>query len=193
MSVKLIIAVDQGNAIGWADGRLPWKIPYDMKRFKELTTDQAVLMGFNTFKSLNRPAGLPNRKNIVLTRKPWAEARTFFAPDSDIDVISNLEYVAQAEQRGGVVKGKDLWIIGGASVYAEALERQLVDELHVTLVHDNSGADVTLPFELFAWKLFILHQRKLGVNWEYDEFRHERPTVAAPSPGIDILVFRKLP
>jgi hypothetical protein len=66
----------------------------------------------------------------------------------------------------------------------------MVDELHVTIVHTTSGADVTLPFELAAWKLFILHQRKLGVDWEMVD--HLRPTVVDPSPGIDIMVFRKL-
>lgn len=181
--IKMILAVDNGNAIGWCDGRLPWKIPYDMKRFKELTTGHVVVMGFNTFKSLGRPEGLPNRQNIVLTRKNPLEALKHIG--GTVEVISSLEYLQRFKT------SKDVWIIGGASVYAEALERQLVDELHVTFVHTNSGADVTLSFELTAWKLFVLQQRKLGLNWEVIE--HLRPTVVEPSPGIDIMVFRKEP
>ena len=65
MTVKMILAVDEGNAIGWDDGSLPWKIPADMKRFKELTTGHDVLMGWKTFISLRRPHGLPNRTNAV--------------------------------------------------------------------------------------------------------------------------------
>ena len=181
--IKMIVAVDQGNAIGWSDGRLPWKIPYDMKRFKELTTGNIVVMGFKTFQSLNRLNGLPDRKNIVLTHRPYSEVRDQIG--LDVDVIGSLDYIKR-----GSTDLRDTFIIGGASVYAQALEAQMVDELHVTIVHANSGADVTLPFELVAWKLFILQQRKLGVNWELVD--HLRPTVIHPSPGIDIMVFRKL-
>lgn len=181
--IKMMLAVDQGNAIGWSDGRLPWKIPYDMKRFKELTTGNIVVMGFKTFQSLNRLNGLPDRQNIVLTHKPYSEVRDQIG--LDVDVIGSLDYIKR-----GSVDLRDTFIIGGASVYAQALEAQMVDELHVTIVHANSGADVTLPFELVAWKLFILQQRALGVNW--DMIDHVRPTVALPSPGIDIFVFRKI-
>lgn len=187
--IKAIIAVDTGNAIGWTDGRLPWKIQYDMKRFREKTTGDTVVMGRTTYQSLKMPDGLPNRKNVVLTRRPYSEVRGQFG---NVDIISSLDWVLQAEQRGGTVQSKDIWVIGGASVYKEALEKRMVDELHVTFVHTNSGADVTLPFELSAWKLFILQQRKLGVEWEVDELAHERPTVVDPSPGIDIMVFRKM-
>jgi dihydrofolate reductase len=182
--IKMIVAVDNGNAIGWADGRLPWKIPYDMRRFKEKTTGQTVVMGRTTYQSLNMPNGLPNRRNVVLTRRPYSEVRGQFG---DVEIISSLDYVELKRDSKNVQ-----WIIGGASVYAEALERQMVDELHVTFVHTTSGADVKLPFELSAWKLFILHQRKLGIDWAIDELAHERPTVVDPSPGIDIMVFRKM-
>lgn len=186
--IKMIVAVDQGNAIGWADGRLPWKIPYDMKRFKEKTTGHTVVMGRTTYQSLNMPDGLPNRKNVVLTRRPYSEVRGQFG---NVDIISSLDYVdlIVKQESQGTERDSVVWIIGGASVYAEALERQMVDELHVTLVHTNSGADVKLPFELVAWKLFVLHQQKVGVYWHMVD--QERPTVSAPSPGIDIVVFRR--
>lgn len=180
--IKAILAVDSGNAIGWSDGRLPWKIPYDMKRFKELTTGNIVVMGFNTFKSLNRPNGLPDRQNVVLTRKDYSTVREHIG--LDVSVIGSLDYIKRKS-----TDLRDTFIIGGASVYTQALDAKMIDELHVTFVHANSGADVTLPFELTAWKLFILHQQKLGVNWEIVD--HLRPTVVAPSPGIDIMVFRK--
>lgn len=186
--IKGIIAVDQGNAIGWSDGRLPWKIPHDMKLFRTKTTGHTVVMGSNTFKSLNLPCGLPNRKNVVLTRKPYSEVRDMFSASAEIDIISSMDYVVQMAARRNADQ-PDIWIIGGASVYAEAIERQMLEELHVTFVHTTSGADVTLPFDLAAWKLFVLHQRKLGVHWEVID--HERPTVV-DSPGIDIMVFRRL-
>jgi dihydrofolate reductase len=162
--IKLIVAVDQGGAIGWSDGRLAVPgLKLDMQRFKELTTGGTVVMGFNTWKSLNRPKGLPNRKNIVLTRKSWSESRPFFAPDADIDIISNLDYVELKRD-----SAKPQWIIGGASVYEEALSRNMVDEMFVTLVHVDSKADVCLTTDIVAWKRFVLTQRKLGINWEVE-------------------------
>jgi dihydrofolate reductase len=162
--IKLIVAVDQGGAIGWSDGRLAVPgLKLDMQRFKELTTGQTVVMGFNTWKSLNRPNGLPNRKNVVLTRRSWPETRQFFSPDADVDIISDLDYVELRRNRT-----ETQWIIGGASVYEEALARNMVDEMFVTLVHTDSKADVKLTTDIVAWKRFILVQRKLGINWEVE-------------------------
>lgn len=159
MTIKLSVAVDQGGAIGWSDGRMPWRLPADMKRFKELTTGSTVVMGFNTFKSIGRPQGLPNRRNIVVTRKPWSEARTHFDPSCDVDVISSLDWLRTTSICS-------LWIIGGASVYEEALSKDMVDEIYLTLVHTDSGADVRMTTDLVAWKRFVITQRANGINWE---------------------------
>jgi len=173
MTIKMILAVDQGGAIGWSDGRLAYPhLKQDMARFKELTTGSTVVMGFNTFKSLGRPKGLPNRKNIVLTRKPWSEARDFFDPNSDIDVISNLDYIRRlygfTTADTTPKSAPAIWIIGGASVYEEALKKDLVDEIHLTLIHAASDADVGMTTDLVAWKRFVLTERKRGINWEVE-------------------------
>jgi len=182
MTVKMIVAVDQGNAIGHEDGRLPWKIPADLKRFKELTTGSTVLMGRKTYQSLGRPNGLPNRKNLVLTRRPYSEVRGQFG---EVDIVSGLEYVRPWLG----VEGDDLWIIGGAAVYAEALEKQFVDEIYVTQVHVNSGALVSLPFDLFGWKLFVLREQKRGVLWQV---RIDDPVPAdGDTPAYTYLTFTK--
>ena len=170
IKIKMIVAVDNGNAIGWSDGRLPWQLPEDMKRFKELTTGDTVVMGSKTFKSLGRSTGLPNRKNVVLTKHPEGY-------DPSIKTVSSLDYVELERGLG------TQWIIGGASVYAEALERKMVDELYVTLVHTNSGADVTLPFDLRAWKLYLIRERNRGVIWDLIEM--------TPSFDTTFLTFRK--
>ena len=162
--MKLIVATDRANAIGWSDGRLPWKLPIDMQRFKAKTTGGTVIMGFNTYASLNRPNGLPNRTNIVLTRKHPSEL--FGRLGDDIQVYSSMEYLH------GRVRD-DTWIIGGGSVYAEAIELGLVDEIHLTQVHTNSGADVVLKHDLFAWKLFMLRRQKFGEHWMLDSLAHE--------------------
>lgn len=160
----MIVAVERGGGIGWADGRLPWKLPADMKRFKTMTTGQRVVMGFNTFKSLCRPTGLPNRHNIVLSRR--------FSLGLEVDTSSSLEWVVKSHLLDPA--GMDLWIIGGSSVYFRAIASKVVDEIHLTVVDTDSGCDVVLPFELAAWKLFVLQQAKHGVNWTASEPQHVR-------------------
>lgn len=171
MTIKMILAVDESGAIGWTDGRLPWKLPADMKRFKELTTGGEVVMGFNTFKSLNRPGGLPNRKNFVLTRRPWSEVRGHFDHESDISIIADLGYIERhvKYRSQGAVRDHAMWIIGGASVYDEALSKQMVDEIYLTVVHTDSGGDVRMQHDLVSWKHFVLTQRQLGTNWKVEE------------------------
>lgn len=165
MTIKMILAIDQGGAIGWSDGRLPWKLKGDMWRFKELTTGGIVVMGFNTFKSLNRPVGLPNRRNIVLTRKHPKE--TFGHFEGDVEVISDLSYINRLDNRlREEPSSPTIWIIGGATVYEEALHQNMVDEIYLTLVHADSGADVKLATDLVAWKRFILTERLRGIEWE---------------------------
>lgn len=167
--IKLIVAVDRGNAIGWSDGRLPWKLTEDMKRFKQLTTNQVVMMGRKTFESLNRPDGLPQRKNVVVTRSVLNPAM------GDSIYTLNTSYIDSTLKSPDILceDGQDLWIIGGAQLYTQALKTGLVDEIHLTIVDADSGADVRLEEDLAVWKLFILRQRKLGIHW--DVTKHEHP------------------
>jgi dihydrofolate reductase len=159
--IRMIVAVDTGNAIGWSDGALAYRgLKSDMARFKALTTNSKVVMGRTTYLSLKRPNGLPNRQNFVLTRQPYSEIRGPIT--GDIPIISSLDYIVRMDQNSDV----DTWIIGGASVYDEALEKGIVDEIHITLVHASCEADVRLKTDLAAWKLFVLRQRALGILWE---------------------------
>lgn len=183
--LKMIVAVDQGNAIGWSDGRLPWKASADLKRFKELTTGGKVVMGWNTFKSLSKPDGLPNRENIVLTRKPLYEVRKHAG--ENITVASSLMWVEATQECLGCTP-PDYWIIGGADVYGQVIRRRLIDEIYLTLVHENSGADVVLPFDLAAWKLFVLRQERLGVCWNLTLM--ETPPVSH-GPTVTFLTLKK--
>jgi len=166
--INMIVAVDRGNAIGWSDGRLAWTgLKEDMARFKRLTTGHTVVMGMNTWRSLKRPQGLPNRKNVVLTRRPYPEVRAEFAHSPNVDIISSLSYIEDLDRRQPLTEpDKEFWLIGGATVYDEALNRGIVTELHLTIIDGNSGADVRLGHDLAAWKLFVLHERAVGREWE---------------------------
>lgn len=171
MTVKMIVAVDRGNAIGWLDGRLPWQISADMKRFKELTMGSTIVMGNNTFKSLGLPLGLPGRQNVVLSNsmKPTSiggmmngDVPTYFR---DRDGKGSLHTYVRAHQAALGFQPPDLWIIGGASVYQQAIEFDLVDEIYLTQVDVYSGADVVLPLNLSNEQQFVDEQLKSGVEW----------------------------
>jgi dihydrofolate reductase len=163
--IKMIVAVDTGNAIGWSDGALAYHgLKSDMARFKALTTNSTVVMGRSTYLSLGRPNGLPNRRNIVLTRRPYSEIRGQI--QGNVEIISSLDWMVAHQARLGGKAEDDVWIIGGASVYDEALSKGIVDEIHMTLVHASCEADVRLKTDLAAWKLFVIRERVLGVLWE---------------------------
>lgn len=172
MTIKLIIAVDQANAIGWSDGRLAHAgLKQDMARFKALTMNGMVVMGRSTYLSLGRPNGLPNRRNIVLSRRPYSEIRGQIV--GDVEIISSLDWVvkhdASARARAAEEWQDDapgIWIIGGKSVYEEALRLGIVDQIYLTVIHSTSQADVVMDTDLVSWKHFILTERKRGIFWE---------------------------
>lgn len=131
MRISIIVAIAENNAIGLNNKLIYW-LPNDLKRFKQLTTGNTIIMGRKTFESLPKGA-LPNRRNIVLTRN--AEAEKF----QGAECFRSLEDAFKT-----CAEGSEVYIIGGASVYEEALK--LADRLCLTLVHDTpSEADTFFP------------------------------------------------
>lgn len=161
--IKMILAVDQNNKIGHTDGRLPWNIPADMKRFKQLTTGWPCLMGGNTFRSLNRPHGLPNRHNAVLSRgaiEPWV---------SD-DGWASLIGITDIEEFISMQPGQNIWVIGGAQIYDFMLDELLVDQIHLTRVHQSTDALVGIADDLYNVDVFIADQlHRFGAIWQIIE------------------------
>ena len=129
--VKLIVCVDLMGNIG-RNNDLLFHIKEDMKFFREKTSNNIVVMGYNTWLSLNEKE-LPNRKNIVLTNENISNVTT----SNDIFKVIN-EY-----------KEEDVYIIGGAYVYNECLRLGLVDEILITIVPTIiEGADTTVDLSL---------------------------------------------
>lgn len=127
--VSIIAAVARNMAIGYQNKLLYW-LPNDLKRFKALTTGHTIIMGRRTFDSLPKGA-LPNRRNVVLTRSQisFPGAETF----------SSLQ-----EAMASCAPDEDIYIIGGASVYKEALP--LADRLCLTEIEDTPAqADAFFP------------------------------------------------
>lgn len=129
MRVVIVAAVGRNRVIG-VDGRLPWRIPEDLARFKALTMGGALVMGRATFESIGRP--LPGRANIVLTRRPdWSH--------EGVERAGSLEEALAMCDRLGV----DAFIAGGADVYRQALE--LADVMELTEVDASPDGDTWFP------------------------------------------------
>lgn len=129
MRISVIAAVARNRAIGKGNRLIYW-LPDDLKRFKSLTTGNTIIMGRKTFESLPKGA-LPNRRNIVLTRGGGSFA--------GCDVCSSLEEAVRC-----CAENEDVYIIGGASVYQQALP--LADRLCLTEVDDvPERADAFFP------------------------------------------------
>lgn len=129
MRINIIAAVARDRAIG-KDNKLIYWLPNDLKRFKALTTGHAIIMGRKTFESLPKGA-LPNRRNIVLSR----ERRAF----EGCETYESLEEaILQCSQE------EEIYVIGGASVYEQAIG--LADRLCLTEIEDTpSEADAYFP------------------------------------------------
>ena len=133
MDLHIIAAVSENGVIG-KDGQIPWHIPEDLKRFKELTNSHPVIMGRVTYESLpERFRPLPNRQNIVVTNN-----RSFQTPSGVIVACSPKE----ASQRASNLDA-DVYVIGGATIYGAFLPSAKF--LNITRVHKKiEGENLTL-------------------------------------------------
>jgi dihydrofolate reductase len=126
-----IVAISKNFAIG-KDGKLPWHYPADLNFFKQTTTGHAIVMGWNTWKSIGKP--LPNRLNIVLTRRGEIEdhpdVRVMRSKEDLLDMTASLK--------------TDIFIIGGSRTYetfANEIDKWLVTEIPITV----DDADTFMP------------------------------------------------
>ena len=119
-----VVAMASNRVIG-KDGGLPWHLPEDLKFFKQFTTGGTIVMGRKTYESIGRP--LPNRRNIVLSRslETAPEGCELAADLGDLDLSG------------------DVFIIGGAQIYAALLDQ--LDEIIMTYVFDAYEGDTLLP------------------------------------------------
>ena len=144
--INIIAAVAKDRAIGFQNKLIYW-LPNDLKRFKSLTTGHTIIMGRNTFLSLPKGA-LPNRRNIVLSRTAFSshtgeDGRGLFP---GCDVYPSLE-----EALTHCAKDEEVYIIGGASVYTQALS--MADRLCLTEVDDTpKEADTFFPEYKADWR-----------------------------------------
>jgi dihydrofolate reductase len=136
--ISIIVAVSEDWGIG-KDNELLWHISEDLKRFKKLTSGNAVIMGKKTWESLPRRP-LPGRKNIVLTDDPHESIEnsvTAYSIDDALDKCGPAE---------------EIFIIGGGSIYRQFMP--IADRLFITHVHKKAPADIFFPeIDRSVWEI----------------------------------------
>jgi dihydrofolate reductase len=141
------------NRVIGRDGGLPWRLPADMRHFKQLTTGHAVIMGRRTYDSVGEP--LAGRRNIVVTRDAGLRY-------DGVETVHDLEHALS-------LAGTDdeIFVAGGAEIYRLALPH--ADRIYLTVVHASVDGDTVFPeFSLDEWVLTS------DVRHETDE-RHAYP------------------
>jgi dihydrofolate reductase len=123
--LAIIVALSRNRGIG-KEGKLPWHISEDLRRFKKLTMGHTVLMGRTTWLSIGKP--LPGRRNVVLTTGSLSGVETYPSIDLALEALKGEERV---------------FVIGGGRVYAQTLDR--ADELYLTVVDREVDADTFFP------------------------------------------------
>lgn len=141
MRLAIIVAAAENGVIGNGN-QLPWHLPDDLRRFKELTLGKPMVMGRKTYDSIGRP--LPGRISIVVTRQ--ADLRI-----EGCIVVSSLDAALHAAG-----DAPEVAVIGGEELFRHALPR--ADRIHLTRVHADVPGDTFLPpLDARGWR-----ERKVG-------------------------------
>jgi dihydrofolate reductase len=129
MKITLVAAIASNNVIG-KENSLPWNIPEDLKRFKQMTSGHTILMGRKTFDSIGRP--LPNRQNIVMTKDENFERE-------GIKVINDFDEALELIKESN----EDVFVIGGSKIYE--LFEPVANSLAITRILKDFEGDAFFP------------------------------------------------
>ncbi len=125
--ISIVVAIAANNAIG-KDNQLLWRLPNDLKHFKQITSGHTVIMGRKTYDSVGKP--LPNRRNIVITRQNIT--------------IEGCELVNSLDAALALCADElEVFVVGGAEIYRQAM--QLTNRIYLTIVHQSFDGDTYFP------------------------------------------------
>lgn len=128
MRIEAVVAMSENRVIGYRK-KMPWHLPADLSRFKNITMGKPILMGRTTYESIGRP--LPGRCNIVVTRDPEFHAAGCVVTNS---IGCALEAAAYSDR---------LLVIGGASLYEHMLPQ--TERIYLTIIHHDFPGDTHFP------------------------------------------------
>ena len=167
--ISMIAAVADNGVIG-AGGRLPWHLPEDLAWFAKVTTNSPVIMGRKTWNSLPRKP-LPHRPNFVVSRTNLCGtecgAVCFDALGKAVDSAARL---------APAIGSEEIFVIGGASIYAEAIP--FASRLYLTEIHASPDGDASFPdFDKSEWR---------------ETRRERRPSAAEDRPAYSLVVLDRI-
>lgn len=149
--INIIVAIDKNYLIGNIN-KILWNIPEDLKLFKEKTTNNFLLMGRKTFESIGKP--LPNRVNIIISKTLNSDLKIkqdkiykFEDLLNKIIVFSNIEDGLKFYRKINFKNNynKDIFIIGGGSIYNEFIQKKKFDKLCISHINGEYVGNVYFP------------------------------------------------
>lgn len=153
--ITVIAAVAKNRVIG-KEGKIPWKIPEEMDHFRETTTGHIVIMGRRTWDGLHVHP-LPDRLNIVISKSI-----------PEIEGVVVLPDLKSAIQHAQSWTKSHIFIMGGASVYRQVIERKLADRLLISEIPGNYEGDTYFPeIDKDYWKGEVIKEVGRFDVWEY--------------------------
>ena len=161
--LSIIVAKAKNNIIG-KDNKMLWKLPDDLKRFKEKTTGHTIIMGRKTFESLKEKSPLYGRKNIVLTTNKSYDAKGAV-------VCASVEEVLDAVKD---YDDNDIYVIGGGEIYKEFLP--YCDVAHITKIDYKYDADTYLENldKNSEWHITANSEEKTYFDIVYEFVKYEK-------------------
>lgn len=160
--LSFVVAMSENRIIG-KDGTLPWHLPEDLKKFKEITLSgsKTMLMGRRTFESL--PRVLPGRKHIVLTQN-----KNFKVDNEQVEVIHDIESL-----KSYIDCEEEFFVIGGGKLFSILLP--YTKRIYLTVLHHHFQGDTYMPqFDMKDWKLVESYE---GLVDENNIYRHTYMTL----------------
>ena len=167
MKLIIIAALNKNRVIG-KNGKIPWHIPEDLQRFKQLTTHHTVLMGRKTFDSIGKP--LSNRKNVVVSKNQnLSKSLRLGKIDDTLKTFSSIKSALSNLQ-----SEKKIFIIGGGEIFQQTID--LADELLLTIVDNDESGNTFFPeYEHLIGKKFVEShvEKKNGFQFhDYKKIQH---------------------
>ncbi len=165
--IIIISALAESNRVIGKEGKVPWNIPEDSKRFQALTINHTVVMGRKTWEFDIEKLPLNNRKNIVISSEPEKVEREVAALDYPFELISVKSLEAALEKSQAEEK---VFIVGGASIYAQALE--VADTLELTLVEGDFEGNIFFPeYQHLIGSKFEIVKKEVHPGFRYETYK----------------------
>ena len=165
-----IAALTEGERIIGNNGKIPWRIPADLERFKHLTKGHTVIMGRHTWEQDLERCPLPGRHNIVVSTTLADDLATRQCPSDGYQLTVARSLTEAIEQAGDRAK---VFIIGGSVLYQSALH--LTDTLELTIVESNYIGDTVFPpYEHLIGTEFELAASERHGGYRFETYRRIR-------------------